>query len=60
MKKTQIFMNKPAYLSVSILELSKTVIYKFWYDYIKLKYKEKARLYYMDTDIQFCSLYKNR
>ena len=60
MKKTQIFMNKPAYLSVSILELSKTVIYKFWYDYIKLKYKEKARLYYMDTDIQFCCLYKNR
>ena len=37
MQKTQIFMNKPAYLGLSILDLSKTVMYKFWYDYVKPK-----------------------
>ena len=31
-------MNKPVYLGLSILELSKTLMYEFWYDYIKLKY----------------------
>ena len=42
MEKTQITMNKPDYLSLSILDLSKTAMYKFWYDYIKAKYGEKA------------------
>ena len=37
MQKTQIFMNKSAYLGLSILDLSKTVMYKFWYDYVKPK-----------------------
>ena len=43
-------MNKPVYLRLSILELSKIVMYRFWYDYVKPKYDEKAKLCYMDTD----------
>ena len=50
MKKTQIVMNKPVYLDLSILELSKMVMYKFWYDYVKAKYGEKVRLCCVDTD----------
>ena len=42
MKKTQMLMNKPVYLGLSILELSKIVIYHFWFDYVKSKYCEKA------------------
>ena len=37
MKKTHIGMNKPVYLALSILELSKIVIYEFWYDQVKSK-----------------------
>ena len=43
MKKTLITVNKPVYLGLSILGLSKTVMYEFWYDCIKLKYSEKAK-----------------
>ena len=50
MKKTQILMNKPVYLGLSILDLSKTVMYGFWYDYIKPKYDENVNFCYMDTD----------
>ena len=50
MKKVQIFLNKPLYLGLSILDLSKTVKYEFWYDYVKLKYGKKAILYYMETE----------
>ena len=47
MKKTQILINKPVYLRLSILDLSKTAMYKFWYDYLKPKYGKncKALLY---------------
>ena len=48
--KTQAFMNKPIYLGVSIVEISKIVVCEFWYDYVKQKQEEKAKLYYMDTD----------
>ena len=43
-------MNKPVYLGLSILELSKVEMYEFWYDFVKLKYEEKAKLCYMGTD----------
>ena len=49
-KKTEILMNKPVYLRLSILELSKVLIYEFWYDYVKPKYGKKAKLCYTDTD----------
>ena len=43
MKKTEILMNKPVYLGLSILELSKILMYEFWYDYVKPKYGKKDR-----------------
>ena len=49
-KKTEIIMKKPVCLALSILELSKILMYQFWYDYVKPKYGKKAKLCYMDTD----------
>ena len=49
-KKIKVKINKPVYLGMSILDISKTLMYQFWYDYIKPKYKDKAKLCYMDTD----------
>ena len=50
MKKTKVKMNKPIYLGLSILEISKTLMYKFWYDYMTPKYNDNVKLWYMDTD----------
>ena len=50
MKKAKVKMNKPLYLGMSILDISKTLMYEFWYDYLKPKYKDNAKLCYMDTD----------
>ena len=50
MKKVKIKMNKPIYLGLSILELSKITMYELWYDYIKVKYEDRVKLCYMDTD----------
>ena len=50
MKKTKVYMNKPVYVGQAVLDLSKTLMYEFWYDYIKPKYGDKVKLCYMDTD----------
>ena len=50
MRKTEVRMNKLIYLGQAILDLSKTLMYEFWYDYIKPKFADKAKLCYMDTD----------
>ena len=50
MRTTQKLMNKPVYLKLSILDISKTVTYEFWYDYGKQKYDENEKLCYMDTE----------
>ena len=43
-------INKPVSLDISILCQSKTVMYEFWYDYVKPKYGENTKLFYMDTE----------
>ena len=43
MKKTEVTMNKPVSLGLSILDLSKSVMYEFWHDYIKPKYSQKGQ-----------------
>ena len=63
-KKTKVKMNKPIYLGLSILEISKILMYEFWYDYMKPKYNDNVRLCYMDTDsfvmhIKTNDFYKN-
>ena len=47
-QKKSILIKRSVYLGLSILEMSKTVIYKFWNDYVNSKYGEKAKLCYMD------------
>ena len=49
-KKTKVKMNKPIYLGLSILEISKILMYEFWYDYMKPQYSDNVKLCYMDTD----------
>ena len=50
MKETKVKMNKPVYLGMPILGISKTLMYEFWSDYVKQKYKDKVKLCYMDAD----------
>ena len=50
MIKSKVKMNTAAYLGVSVLDIGKTLMYEIWYDYVKPKYKDKAKLCYMDTD----------
>ena len=49
-KKTKVKMNKLIYLGMSILNVSKTLMREFWYDYTKPKYQDKAKLCYSDAD----------
>ena len=50
MNKTRVKMNKPIYLGLSILDISKILMYEFRYDYMKPKYGDNVKLSYMDTD----------
>ena len=50
MQKTKVKMTKPIYLDMSILDISKILMYEVWFDYIKPKYGDRAKLCYMDTD----------
>ena len=50
MKKIKVKIDEPVYLVLSILEISKTLMYKFWYDYIKPKYQNNAKFSFMDTN----------
>ena len=55
--RSQILMNQPVYLVLSIMEMSETVMCEFWYDHVKPKYGEKAML---RGYRQLCSLFKNK
>ena len=50
MRKTEVLMDKPIAVGQAILDISKTLMYEFWYDYLKPKYQDKVKLCYMDTD----------
>ena len=50
MKKTKVRMNKPVYVKQAVLDISKALMYEFWYDYFVPKYGDKVKLCYMDTD----------
>ena len=50
MGKVRVVMNKPVYLGQAILDLSKTIMYEFHYDYMIPKYGDRLKLCYMDTD----------
>ena len=52
-------MNKLVHLGLSILELSKILVYEVWYDYVKPKYDEKEKLCYIDTE-SFNCMYRNK
>ena len=59
MNKTKVKMNKPMYLGLSILDISKILMYKFWFHYTKPKYGNRAKLCYMDTDSFIMSIKTN-
>ena len=59
MKRTKVKMNKPIYLGLSILDISKILMCEFWYDYIKPKYGNDVKLCYMDTDSFIMSIKTN-
>ena len=50
MNKSEVYMNKPLYLGQAILDHSKILMYKFWYDYLQPMHNDKVELCYMDSD----------
>ena len=50
MKKREVYMNKPMYLGQAILDISKMLMYEFWYDYLKPIYGKNIKSCYTDTD----------
>ena len=59
MNKTKIKMNKPIYLGLSILDISKILMYELWYHYMKPKYGNRVKLCYMDMDIFIINIKRN-
>ena len=59
MNKTKVKMNKPIYLGLSILDISKILMYEFWYDYMKPTSNDNIKLCYMDTDSFIMSIETN-
>ena len=57
MRKTEITMNKPVYLGQAILDISKTLMYEFYYEYMKPKYGNKVKLCYTDTDSSIMQIF---
>ena len=51
MLKSTVTLNKPIYVGQAILDISKAMMFNFWYGYIKPRYGDKARLLYTDTDL---------
>ena len=65
MLKSTVTLNKPVYVGQAILDISKAMMFNFWYGYIKPRYGDKARLLYTDTDslimlIETEDIYKDR
>ena len=54
MRKTEVSMDKPIAVGQAILDISKTLMYEFWYDYLKPKHQDNIKLCYMDTDNLNC------
>ena len=51
-------MNKPVYIGQAVLDISKILMYEFWYDYLKPKYCDNIKLCYMDTVLSFIFKHK--
>ena len=49
-RKTEVNLNRPTYIGMCVLDLSKLCMYQFYYDTLKAKYRDKVRLCYTDTD----------